>query len=155
MKKKLGRPRLYSDEERIIRRDAYNKMYRESHREEFRDYNKKHYYKTLDYQHERCIKKTVKARQENPGLANHYNKLRETKKLNATPKWLTKKQLNEIKLIYLNCPKGYEVDHIIPLSHKEVRGLHVPWNLQYLTKEENRVKHNKFDGTHLNESWRL
>lgn len=34
-----------------------------------------------------------------------------------------------LKLIYLHCPEGYHVDHIIPLSKG---GLHHPTNLQYL-----------------------
>jgi hypothetical protein len=39
----------------------------------------------------------------------------------------------------------HEVDHIIPLQGKNVSGLHVSWNMQILTKEENRKKNNKLN----------
>lgn len=43
---------------------------------------------------------------------------------------------------YKNCPEGYEVDHIIPVSKG---GKHRLSNMQYLTKEENRRKSNKLN----------
>ena len=48
-----------------------------------------------------------------------------------------------IKEIYKNCPDGYEVDHIIPLSRG---GTHHENNLQYLTILDNRRKNNRLVG---------
>ena len=74
---------------------------------------------------------------------NYVNALRHASKLQATPKWLTKEQKLEIRNIYESCPDGYHVDHIIPLKGKEVRGLHVPWNLRHLPAAENLKKSNR------------
>lgn len=47
-----------------------------------------------------------------------------------------------VRHIYLQCPDGYEVDHIVPLSKG---GAHVANNLQYLPMQINRQKNNKTD----------
>lgn len=75
----------------------------------------------------------------------HHEALRRARKLQATPKWLSKVQLEQIKEIYRNCPEGFHVDHIMPLKGKELSGLHVPWNLQYLPGIVNKMKSNKVD----------
>lgn len=51
--------------------------------------------------------------------------------------WEEKKLIGKF---YKNCPEGYEVDHIIPVCKG---GKHRLSNLQYLTKEENRLKGGK------------
>lgn len=51
--------------------------------------------------------------------------------------------LAELINIYANRPPKMEVDHIIPLNGENISGLHVPWNLQYLTPEENVLKSNR------------
>lgn len=42
--------------------------------------------------------------------------------------------------------RKYEVDHIVPLNGEKVSGLHVPANLQILTREDNHDKGNSWDG---------
>lgn len=66
---------------------------------------------------------------------------RRAAKLQRTPKWV---DLQKIQEVYKNCPKGMHVDHIVPLQGKNVSGLHVHWNLQYLTASENCKKGNRF-----------
>jgi hypothetical protein len=59
------------------------------------------------------------------------------KRKNQTPNDINIKELQQF---YINCPEGYEVDHIVPISKG---GLHCIENLQYLTISENRKKSNK------------
>lgn len=53
---------------------------------------------------------------------------------------LTEAEKKEIQEFYINCPEGYEVDHIYPLSKG---GKHHMSNLQYLPISENRRKGSK------------
>ena len=77
---------------------------------------------------------------------------RQAKKIQATPPWLTKEDLNQIDAIYV-CAKettnlaGFDcsVDHIVPLRGKDICGLHVPWNLRVVSRSYNSKKHNNLD----------
>lgn len=83
-------------------------------------------------------------RQLNPGKELEKSRRYQLAKMNAAPKWLTKEQIQEMQEIYTTCPEGYEVDHIVPIQGKNVKGLHVPWNLQHLPSSKNRNKSNKY-----------
>lgn len=61
------------------------------------------------------------------------------RKSRQTPNWAN---VEKIKEIYLNCPKGFHVDHIVPLKGNIVSGLHVEYNLQYLPAIDNIIKRN-------------
>ena len=77
-------------------------------------------------------------------------KARRRKHRQATPHWLTRKQKGEIRQLYQiaitmsrTTGEPYVVDHIVPLRGEDVCGLHVPWNLRVVTREENLRKSNK------------
>lgn len=81
-----------------------------------------------------------KWRLANPGRWNAISASHRKGIRQATPPWIN---FEHIAIIYKYKPKGYEVDHIYPIKGKNFSGLHVPWNLQYLTKHENCSKINK------------
>ena len=78
-------------------------------------------------------------REANPQKRAAYEAKRRAAKLGATLPGYDK----EIMKIYEVCPAGMEVDHIFPLQGENSCGLHVPWNLQYLTPLANQEKGNR------------
>jgi len=116
---------------------------------------------------ERFKSNAAKYRQNNPDkvrLTNHKSNknrkpqraaaqmAREVAKRNATPNWLTKEDLEKIKIIYSVAHKttqlaGFKchVDHIVPIRGKLVCGLHVPWNLRIVSQSYNSKKKNNLD----------
>ena len=80
----------------------------------------------------------------NPGKVTDYARAYQLLKRNRMPKWLSTKDRQIIKEFYINRPIGFHVDHIVPLKGRNVSGLHVPWNLQYLPAMENIKKSNRY-----------
>ena len=75
-----------------------------------------------------------KYKQANRERATAREAQRRAKLLNATPQYAC---LETITAIYKECPKGYHVDHIIPLAKG---GQHLEHNLCYLPKLINIAK---------------
>lgn len=127
------------------------------------DYNKNKYYENHEenrnrlskyyednHEKEKAARREYYQKNKAAYLFNFYK--REEKLKEATPNWLTESMLSEIKRIYqarqeISQLEGveYHVDHIVPLQGANVCGLHVPWNLQIITAQENLKKSNKYE----------
>ena len=95
-------------------------------------------------------RKAAKAayRKERPDISLHHVRLRQTRKVQATPAWA---DLDAIKAIYREAAAitkatgtPWHVDHEIPLKHPLVSGLHVPANLRIIPGRLNQSKGNSF-----------
>ena len=59
-----------------------------------------------------------------------------------TPSWANK---NAIAFFYECRPDGCHVDHIVPLLGKNISGLHIETNLQWLPSKVNLSKGNRYE----------
>jgi len=73
---------------------------------------------------------------------------RRKKVIKATPQWFEEKEIQNIYIESAKITKEtgiiHHVDHIVPLIHDLVCGLHCKDNLQIITADENLSKSNNF-----------
>lgn len=82
---------------------------------------------------------------EHPGFKTARQVWHKLHRRGRIPKWL---ELEDVLAFYETANKfGMAVDHIVPLNGKGVCGLHVPWNLQLLTKSANSPKGSRLPET--------
>lgn len=101
---------------------------------------------------ERAYQQAAEYARQNPAWKAAHCAKRRAHKFQALPPWISPEQLEEIESFYKKAKElkkltgiSHHVDHIVPLQGKNVRGLHVPWNLQILTASENSKKNNKYE----------
>ena len=101
-----------------------------------------------------------KYKNKNPDLYRAHVNFRRRRFRDATPKWLAKEHKRAIRQLYIDAMTvsrvtgvPYVVDHIIPLLGSMVSGLHVPWNLRVITREENLAKSNQVVDTPLDTAY--
>ena len=144
--------------------DAVNervKAYREANPDKVREFSKKWENANPQKAKARFLKYKYANLEECRARDKHYrlNNLdkdaaktakRRAAKRKRTPPWLTIEHLKEIETFYTEAREltestgvEYHVDHIMPLNGATSCGLHVPWNLQVITAEENLKKGNK------------
>lgn len=135
--------------ENLERRKAVQAKYNAANREKNRAY-------LVKYEAENPQKrKETKAKwmTSNKGVMNAHGAEYRAMKKNANPNW---SDAGYIQDLYTNCREAEEifsnigisikfhVDHIVPLQHELVCGLHVEGNLQILNARENHSKNNRF-----------
>lgn len=101
-----------------------------------------------------AIARANKAKGSNPDRYLAYQAMYQRTRRDIISKPINTKFFDLLLIKYLHCPSDLTVDHIIPLKNDIVSGLHVPWNIQYLTQSHNSIKSNSFDGTYNNDGWR-
>ena len=171
-KRKLKENYLAKKEERIAKAreyaisnfdktKEYQDKYREENREKLREAKKSYYAENRDKVIQRCSD-YQRNNPEKARLRQHryeatykgrfakltYRNNRRARERNARLGNVFLKETLEIyRQAYKMRKEGFkvEVDHIVPISHPSVCGLHVPWNLQIIASKENRTKGNSFD----------
>ena len=129
----------------IIKNNIRKNKYRVENREDYLAQSHDYYIRNK----EDVLRKNKIYRDNNKGAKNALTAKRRALKKNATPKWLSKFDMQYIRHLYIQARaltdltgEVHEVDHIIPLQSDLVCGLHCPLNLQILTKTHNRKKDN-------------
>jgi hypothetical protein len=109
-------------------------------------------------------RRSAKKRRQDPKHKAYYaerTRYRQAKRKNATLPNIKPSEFfafyEERDRLFKQTGEAHHVDHIVPLEHARVCGLHVPWNLQVIPAWENHLKLNKlpeeFYGEGGREEW--
>jgi len=95
----------------------------------------------------RCVR-SLQWKKDNPAKHNANAARRRARKLKATPKWEDKRKTmwyyDESQRVSQESGVVHHVDHMVPLNHWSVRGLHWHMNFDVIPGAENCSKNNRF-----------
>jgi hypothetical protein len=117
---------------------SYDQHYYEENKEAILEKQKQRYEKNK----KEILERLKKYRENHPEFIALIRLKNKENRALRIPKWADLDKINEFER---NKPDGMTTDHYIPLQGDLVSGLHVSWNLQYLTVSENTSKNNKCD----------
>ena len=115
-----------NQEDILEQKKQYRQENLEEHREKDRIYSQNNKERKMEYSRQ--------WRKDNKDKVRAISAKKRFNKKNQTPEYAN---FELVKLIYENCPEGYEVDHMIPLA---AGGLHYESNLCYLPASINNSK---------------
>lgn len=151
--KKEYQAKLREADPEVLR--AKEKAYYERNKDDRIEYQKNRYHNILKHDEEWMEKNKARSRewqrtnwdvQYKRSYASRLSSVAARRsKLKKQLDNLSREYVDLLREIYDNCPDGMQVDHIVPLNGEAVCGLHVPWNLQYLSPSENNMKGNKYE----------
>jgi hypothetical protein len=96
---------------------------------------------------EAAVAAKAKWASENKHIQMEIVRRRQASKLRATPSWADRRAMQSFYMLARRLSASgvpHDVDHIVPLQHKLVCGLHCPANLQVIPRRQNRAKHNRY-----------
>jgi hypothetical protein len=130
-----GKLQYHTHKDKRLKR---NKEYVKAHKEERAAYQKEWERKNIERIRE--VKKAWRA--AHPEKVRKYKIKKETERQLRVVAWTDWENIDTFEI---NKPRGMTTDHYIPLCGRKVAGLHVSWNLQYLTPKQNMSKGNRIN----------
>lgn len=138
----LERERL-SRQKHVLAHRAYNEGWRRRNLDKQRIMAKR----WRDVHPDRSAAASKRWREKNPSANAASTAARTAREQKAMPIWADR---SAIKAVYMDCPPGWHVDHVVPLGSEKryattidgypVCGLHVSWNLQIIPLIANKRK---------------
>jgi hypothetical protein len=154
--KKLGHTTYNTGKPCQYEREKRKRLY-SLNPEKFRKIRKDSYHQNIDLERQKAVLRSAEWRSKNNEhhhtrvLKSAHRVIKRAQQFNCLPKWLTKDDYWMMEEAY-DLAKirtkmfgfQWDVDHILPLNGKNVKGFHCPLNLKVVPHRENIRKSNHY-----------